>query len=115
MFVIELVKNEENIETIITQAIHLLIQVTNNYTMSYCYSQNDNLVFTVRACDVCKTNNQLTIKYNMNQVYLLYWYKLLCIIVNNSIVIIKWGLRENRPLLPENSPNILPLLLFYYI
>ena len=47
MFVIELVKNEENIETMITQAIHLLIQVTNNYTMSYCYSQNDNLVFTV--------------------------------------------------------------------
>ena len=47
MFVIELVKNEENIEIMITQAIHLLIQVTNNYTMSYCYSQNDNLVFTV--------------------------------------------------------------------
>ena len=47
MFVIELVKNEENIETMITQAIHLLIQVTNNYTMSYYYSQNDNLVFTV--------------------------------------------------------------------
>ena len=40
MFVIELVKNEETIETMITQAIHLLIQVTNNYTMSYCYSQN---------------------------------------------------------------------------
>ena len=48
MFVIELVKNEENIETMITQAIHLLIQVTNNYTMSYYYSQNDNLVFTVQ-------------------------------------------------------------------
>ena len=52
MFVIESVKNEENIETMITQAIHLLIQVTNNYTMSYCYSQNDNLVLTVGAVTV---------------------------------------------------------------
>ena len=32
---------------VVTQAIHLLIQVTNNYTMSYFYSQNDNHVFTV--------------------------------------------------------------------
>ena len=31
----------------ITQAIHLLIQVTINYTMSYYYSQNDNHIFTV--------------------------------------------------------------------
>ena len=37
---------------VVTEAIHVLIQVTNNYTMSYFYSQNDNHVF---CCDLFKT------------------------------------------------------------
>ena len=43
---------------VITQAIHLLIQVTNNYTMSYFYSQNDNHIFSVYIL-TCKHNLHL--------------------------------------------------------
>ena len=37
MFVIELVRNVENIQTMFTQAIQLLIQVTNNYRMRFIF------------------------------------------------------------------------------
>ena len=47
----ELVKNEENNETMITQALHLdysfKFQTTISLQCPIYYSQNDNLVFTV--------------------------------------------------------------------